>query len=476
MISHRLARAVYAGCANLLQTGDQESLPPLFRQRIRLFNMLNLISAVVALVLAGMYRFIVLSDVLWMGLLLAVLLGNVPVFWLQRQHRYQAAVGCAFFLIHAIPLGLASYWIHQMALPGHLYFDLQSGLIFLGMAPFCIFFFDKRLVQAIAVGINVGCFLSIYLLVPRWLAPAHTMLPIEQLELAVKGATAYLFLLTCTAYSKRLFLDYQRRLVQKQRRLRRKTRQLRDLNKTKDLLFGIISHDLREPVSQLQATLQLLNESVGQPARVEALLPGLTRRTNHVAHTLDNLLHWSNGQIRGATVRPTVLIMSDLADDVLYLLQDLAVAKHLTLVNAIPPTLTAYADEPQLTAVLRNLLHNAIKFTPDGGRIVIGGQLGLTAVRLWVIDTGIGMDAPTLAQLFSTSTNPTRPGTNHEAGVGLGLILSRELVQRQGGHIWAESEPGRGSTFWFTLPGSEPLQHSTESTTPNSPVHDNAWS
>jgi signal transduction histidine kinase len=451
MMSHRLARAVYVGCANLLQTGDQESLPPLLRQRIRLLNMLNLISAVVALVLAGMYRFVILSDVLWMGLVMTVGLGNMSVFWLQRQHRYQAAMGCGFLLIHAIPLGLASYWIHQMGLPGHLYFDLQNGLIFLGMAPFCIFFFDRRLVQAIAVGINVSCFLSIYLLVPRWLAPAYTMLPIEQLELAIKGATAYLFLLTCTAYSKRLFLDYQRLLVQKQRRLRRKTRQLRELNKAKDLLFGVISHDLREPVSQLQTTLRLLGEAV-EPDQVLALLPALNRRTTHVAHTLDNLLHWSNGQIRGVTARPMLLILSELADDVMYLLHDLAAAKHLTVVNIIPPTLMGYADEPQLAAVLRNLLHNAIKFTPDGGLIMIGGRPGLAAVLLSVADTGIGMNVSVMAQLFSASTNPTRPGTNHETGVGLGLVLCRELVQRQGGHIWAESEPGWGSTFWLTLP------------------------
>ncbi len=133
-------------------------------------------------------------------------------------------------------------------------------------------------------------------------------------------------------------------------------------------------------------------------------------------------------------------------------LQDLAGHKNIQLINGIPKNLIVSADENMLSFILRNLVTNAIKFNNKNGQCKVGANADDASVLITISDNGIGISNENIANLFRIETSFTTRGTANEKGSGLGLILCKEFVEKHGGKIWAESEPGKGSTFRFTLP------------------------
>ena len=133
---------------------------------------------------------------------------------------------------------------------------------------------------------------------------------------------------------------------------------------------------------------------------------------------------------------------------------NMAKAKEITLVNNILEEQYVTADIPMLNTIIRNLISNAIKFTPNGGMIEIGtiDQPSEGSIVIYVKDSGMGMSDEIKEKLFKIDSKITNVGTNNEKGTGLGLILCKEFIEKHGGRIWAESEVGVGSTFKFTLP------------------------
>jgi signal transduction histidine kinase len=126
--------------------------------------------------------------------------------------------------------------------------------------------------------------------------------------------------------------------------------------------------------------------------------------------------------------------------------------KDITIVNEVPKNSLGFADSNTVNLVIRNLMTNAIKFTNDGGRVVIGAQEKPTEWLVSVKDNGVGMNADVLKMLFDKTAPYTTRGTANEKGTGLGLILCKEFIEKNGGKIWVESTEGKGSTFFFTLP------------------------
>jgi signal transduction histidine kinase len=133
-------------------------------------------------------------------------------------------------------------------------------------------------------------------------------------------------------------------------------------------------------------------------------------------------------------------------------LNEIAVRKNITLKNSFPDNLTIMADKNMVKTILRNLISNAIKFTNKNGSVNAGASVTVNNVEISVCDSGIGMTEETMAKLFRLDANLSTHGTENEKGTGLGLILCREFVEKHGGKIWVESEPGKGSTFKFIIP------------------------
>jgi signal transduction histidine kinase len=137
-------------------------------------------------------------------------------------------------------------------------------------------------------------------------------------------------------------------------------------------------------------------------------------------------------------------------------LQDMAATKQITLNNRIPNDITVFADKLMLNSVLRNLITNALKFTPRNGSIILAAKIaGDKKIEIVVTDTGIGMNPELLGKLFNNDVKINRPGTDGEPSTGLGLILCKEFIEKNGGRLWVESKESKGSAFYFTLQNPE---------------------
>lgn len=234
--------------------------------------------------------------------------------------------------------------------------------------------------------------------------------------------------------------------------LEQREMQLNGINKTKDKLFSIIGHDLRGPVGALQSLLKLFNRGDVKKDELLAFIPKLNHDIDHIAFTLNNLLSWGQTQMNGTITRPSKIALKTIVKDNISLLKEIAENKSIKIINKVSKKSKAWSDENQIDIVIRNLISNALKFTPNNGMVTIAAD---EKNDFWVIsvnDTGIGITKEAKEKLFTESSNRTTYGTNNEKGTGLGLSLCKEMVGNNGGEIWIESLPNKGATFYFTLP------------------------
>ncbi|MDL5049273.1 tetratricopeptide repeat-containing sensor histidine kinase [Oscillatoria amoena NRMC-F 0135] len=240
-------------------------------------------------------------------------------------------------------------------------------------------------------------------------------------------------------------------LLQHQEEMEKRSQELEQLNKVKDKFFSIISHDLRSPVNALAGLLDLLDRGAIKPEELPMALKELRTRFNHTRTLLNNLLDWTLLQMDKLNLQATKISLHSLAEENIALLASLH-QKNISLVNNISPLAYALADSNTINLVIRNLLTNALKFTNDGGEITINAEEKNNEWIVSVSDNGVGMSPDVRSMLFDKINPYSTRGTANEKGTGLGLILCKEFVEKNNGEIWVESEEGKGSTFWFSLP------------------------
>lgn len=240
-------------------------------------------------------------------------------------------------------------------------------------------------------------------------------------------------------------------LLQHQEETEKKSVELERLNQVKDKFFSIISHDLRSPINALAGLLDLLDKGAVSQDEFPKHIHELKTRFNHTRTLLNNLLDWTLLQMDKLNLQPSRIDLKKITDENIQMLEGVQ-TKHIKLLNQIPTDSIAFADANTTNLVIRNLMMNAIKFTNDGGEIIITGQ---DKGREWIVcvkDNGIGIAPDVMKILFDKTAPYTTRGTANEKGTGLGLILCKEFVEKNGGQIWVESTPGKGSTFFFTIP------------------------
>lgn len=230
--------------------------------------------------------------------------------------------------------------------------------------------------------------------------------------------------------------------------------QLREINATKDRFFSIIAHDLKNPLGSFKEITNYLAESYNDFSEADKIefLNLMKDSSQNLYALLENLLEWSSSQRGSIQFDPTDLNLYLLSKDVVNLLKPTADKKKIAIQNDFNPSIMLYADSNMLNTVLRNLISNAIKFTPEQGTIKLNAAMEQEKCVISVSDSGLGMTAETIEKLFKIDSQLTTLGTNKEKGTGLGLILCKEFVEKHGGKIWVKSELGKGSTFYFTLP------------------------
>lgn len=242
------------------------------------------------------------------------------------------------------------------------------------------------------------------------------------------------------------------------RQLKASEHKLLRLNQLKDRFFSIISHDLRTPLATLDSFLNILINFSDRmkPEQMQKLANHTQLSVHNLQSLLENLLQWAASQTAsGQSMRfePEVLQLQTSVQRNLELLQDTAAAKQVSWRVQLPEKLNVLADANMLDFILRNLLHNAIKFSEAGGKVYLQAKATGSVAEVSVRDEGVGMAADVRQSLFKAEQPAiTTKGTANEKGTGLGLLLCWQFVERCGGSIHAESEPGNGSRFWFTVP------------------------
>lgn len=229
---------------------------------------------------------------------------------------------------------------------------------------------------------------------------------------------------------------------------------LKQLNKTKDKFFSIIAHDLKNPFNSIKGFTELLIENSGEYDEEKRLkfLRVIKDSTNKASILLNNLLIWASSQSGNLDYNPKKTVLVNDVLDVVSLLEIQAIKKEIDIYNNVDHNLLVNADENMLNTVLRNLISNAIKFTKQQGEIKISTIQDKNMVEVSIIDNGVGISEEEIKDLFSIDVKNTHKGTANETGSGLGLVLCKDFVEKQGGKIWVNSTLGKGTEFVFSIP------------------------
>jgi signal transduction histidine kinase/ligand-binding sensor domain-containing protein len=229
--------------------------------------------------------------------------------------------------------------------------------------------------------------------------------------------------------------------------------EMRKLNLFKDKTFSVLSHDLRGPINTSATVLSMLDDSDLSLDEFKDMKDSIVKQLTATSVLLDNLLKWAKGSMEGSIeAHKTNVRLADIVQRHATLFQENLKAKNIHLVIDVPEQLIVWCDAEQLEIVTRNLLANAIKFTPKEGTITVSAFADNDEVHIRVADTGVGMSTEQLDKLFKPATDNSTYGTAGERGTGLGLLLSHEFVKANNGRIDVVSEVGKGSAFTVVLP------------------------
>lgn len=230
--------------------------------------------------------------------------------------------------------------------------------------------------------------------------------------------------------------------------------QIAELSQLKDQLITIVSHDIRSPLALQYQLVELLEEDRHRFSTEDQEIIGqLGEQIHQTLGMTSNLLEWFRSQREDMVLRPQLLELHEVVEDCCHILNVRSEAKQISLENKVCAGMHVVADREALGLIIRNLVSNAIKFTGTGGLVEVTAQVSEEMVIISVRDNGVGMDEERVRQLVSERQLNSLAGTRGEKGTGLGLLVSRQFIQRSGGSLWAESKVGQGSVFHFTMRG-----------------------
>jgi len=249
-----------------------------------------------------------------------------------------------------------------------------------------------------------------------------------------------------------LEIEQQKKVIaEKARKLTVQTKELTELNNLKNKLFSIISHDLKLPMYALRNLFSNVQQQSLPADEIKEMIPDVVHDLNYTISLMENLLQWAKSQMQADMVRTENLDIAEMIDEVVHLLRPQAEHKKIKIENQSIDSVQILGDKDMINLVLRNLLSNAIKFTPESGHISVGFKEGGSFVEVYVKDSGAGMGVETINKISQNNYYSTK-GTASESGTGLGLMLCKEFLAKNGGHLHINSKPGEGSVFSFIMP------------------------
>jgi two-component system, sensor histidine kinase and response regulator len=361
----------------------------------------------------------------------------------------------AFISAGAMSLSLAAAGFHRTAMVllsvGSCMVFFFAALIFHnGMENYLLvtmvaslFLLDRPWTRLALAGLNGAAFLYVKVSMPD--------VDIAILDNYRYGLNILLFVIALSGvieFFRVLNSDYLSSLEQANRRLNA-------ANRAKEKLFSVIAHDLRGPVGNLKASLDMLESGALGPDEFQSLVSDLAFDVDKSYACLENLLSWSAAQMSGISAVPTNLHLREEVDAIARLSSFAIDGKSLKFENNVPPEAVVFLDHQHLQAILRNLLSNAVKFTPVGGRIAVSATASSGMWTMAFSDSGIGMAPDKAASLFGTDSVASTLGTEAEKGLGLGLEICRQFVSLNSGTISCESQVGVGTKISVSMPAGE---------------------
>ncbi|MFA7380417.1 MAG: PAS domain-containing sensor histidine kinase [Bacteroidia bacterium] len=236
-------------------------------------------------------------------------------------------------------------------------------------------------------------------------------------------------------------------------------RELEDLNTHKESVMAILSHDLRSPLSAIIGTAKYLKENFSRmkPEAVQEMLDLLYKSSTDELDMLDYLVEWARIKYASDVFSPTTIKLTDYIDKVFETLNETASVNTINLHHEIEPDTSVFADGKMLISIIQNIVANAIKHTEKGGEITVSAKSKDDKIIVQVKDTGIGMSKEIMEKLFTPQMKTLSETRKKDKGAGIGLLLVKGFLEKNGGEIWVESVEGEGSSFYFTLPNEKPL-------------------
>lgn len=236
--------------------------------------------------------------------------------------------------------------------------------------------------------------------------------------------------------------------------LKKQEQELKELLATKNRFFNIIAHDLRSPFNALLGFSELLytQHNTFTEDKIEMMSKALYETSKNLFELVENLLTWSRSQSGKLKFEPQECYLDNIIQNPISGTEIVAKNKNIIIEKEISKNVKVIVDKNLIDTVIRNLISNAIKFTKPHGKIKISTKVIEDYIQVSIKDNGVGIEENRLHNLFKIDTTTSTQGTENEQGTGLGLILSKEFVEKHGGKMWVESQPGVGSTFYFTIP------------------------
>lgn len=415
------------------------------KSKLGIFNLLNFFQFITGTIIP-VIGFFYADKIPLSGWLMACLpaLVSLGVLLLNSRRNYEAAV-LAYFIFY--PACICLSYVNGISLGVELSFLLYGIL--------SVFFIQDIGYMIFSISFSMVNYFVLSVLLKSY---AYKLEDINYNVYLINEILAIIYIFYGLYLIKKENASYNTVLQQtnlemqeQSRQLQLQTAELNQLNSLQNKLFSVISHDLKAPLYGLCNLFDSMQKQNMPATEIKAFVPDIKNDLNYALSLMENLLQWAKSQMQADHVRPQEINIKDIIDEVLHVLHLQAKAKEIHIENKTTSPVYAWADKDMINLVLRNLISNAIKFTAPGGHISIGTGEMSSFTEVYVQDSGAGISATEMNKINGKEFYTTN-GTAQEQGTGLGLMLCKEFLVKNGSRLRIESEPGKGSTFSFALP------------------------
>jgi signal transduction histidine kinase len=427
---------------NIGVTADMNSVE---KSKLGIFNHLNFFQFITGIIvpvigLLGATKFPVSG---WIIICLPALV-SIVVLVLNAYHKHELAL-LTYFALY--PLFICFCYINGISLGIELSFILYGIL--------SVFFIQDIGYMIFSICFSMVSYFFLSVILKKYIYQLEEINYVAYLinqGLAIIYIFYGLYLIKTENGNYNSALQQNNQEIQKQSNLlKQQAEELDQLNSLKNKLFSVISHDLKAPMYALRNLFDNMQSQDMPAEEIKSMIPEVKNDLNYTVSLMENLLQWAKSQMQSHSVKPQSVNLQEIIDDVVHVLHLQAEAKNIRVENKATSPVYAWADADMIHLVLRNLISNAIKFTPPRGNISVGASELASFTEVYVQDSGNGISQKEIKKINNQEFYSTN-GTASEQGTGLGLMLCKEFLVKNDGCLRIESEPGKGSIFSFTLP------------------------